>query len=167
MNWVRTNGRPSYGLICNTFLTRGSLPYLNQAFFEAVSTALPDNILVILAEGDQGIIAAALCYVAADRLYGRYWGADAYVDSLHFETCYYQGIEYCIENGLSVFEPGTQGEHKIARGFEPTETYSTHWLAHSEFADAIERYLDVEAQHIDQYIDAVNEHVPFRKDSGE
>ena len=97
------------------------------------------------------------CFSKATRsLYGRYWGSDGHYDALHFETCYYQGIDYCIDAGKQVFEPGTQGEHKISRGFAPETTWSAHWLAHPEFADAVSRYLDEEARHIDRYIDAVD-----------
>ena len=151
-----------YALIARTFMLRGSLPYFNQAFFEGLSAQLPDNILVILAELDQQPVAAAVFFESETTLYGRYWGSDGHFDALHFETCYYQGIEYCIESGKQLFEPGTQGEHKISRGFSPVTTWSAHWLAHPEFGDAIERYLDEEGRHIDRYIEAVDEHTPFK-----
>ncbi len=151
-----------YSLIARTFALRGSLPYFNQAFFSGLSGQLPDNLLVILAERDSRPIGAAVFYVSDTTLYGRYWGSDGHYDALHFETCYYQGIDYCIENGLQLFEPGTQGEHKIARGFAPVSTWSAHWLAHPEFANAIERYLDAEGQHVDRYIDAVDGHTPYK-----
>lgn len=151
-----------YSLIARTFMMRGSLPYFNQAFFEGLGAQLPDNILVILAELDQHPVAAAVFFESDTTLYGRYWGSDGHFDALHFETCYYQGIEYCIESGKQLFEPGTQGEHKISRGFSPVETWSAHWLAHPEFANAIERYLDEEGRHIDRYIEAVDEHTPFK-----
>ncbi len=154
-----------YALIARTFMQRGSLPYFNQAFFEGLSAELPENILVVLAEQDHRPIAAAVFFESATTLYGRYWGSDGHFDALHFETCYYQGIEYCIETGKQLFEPGTQGEHKISRGFSPVTTWSAHWLAHPEFADAIERYLDEEGRHIDRYIEAVDEHTPYK--SGE
>ncbi len=151
-----------YSLIARTFMMRGSLPYFNQAFFEGLGAQLPDNIFVILAELDQHPVAAAVFFESDTTLYGRYWGSDGHFDALHFETCYYQGIEYCIESGKQLFEPGTQGEHKISRGFSPVETWSAHWLAHPEFANAIERYLDEEGRHIDRYIEAVDEHTPFK-----
>jgi predicted N-acyltransferase len=154
-----------YALIARTFAMRGSLPYFNQAFFEGVGTALPDNILVILAEKDGHPVAAAVFYESDTTLYGRYWGSDGHYDALHFETCYYQGIDYCIETGKRVFEPGTQGEHKISRGFAPATTWSAHWLAHPEFASAIERYLDEEGRYVDRYMDAVGEHSPFKTDA--
>lgn len=157
-----------YALIARTFMLRGSLPYFNQEFFEGLSTNLPDNILVISAEKDDMPVAAAVFYESDTTLYGRYWGSDGHFDALHFETCYYQGIEYCIETGKQLFEPGTQGEHKISRGFSPVETWSAHWLAHPEFADAIERYLDEEGRHIDRYIETVDAHTPYKasKDKG-
>jgi len=151
-----------YSLIARTFMMRGSLPYFNQAFFEGLSERLPESILVILAEQDARPVAAAVFFESPTTLYGRYWGSDGHFDALHFETCYYQGIEYCIETGKQLFEPGTQGEHKISRGFSPVTTWSAHWLVHPEFADAISRYLDEEGRHIDRYIDAVDQHTPYK-----
>jgi predicted N-acyltransferase len=151
-----------YALIARTFMMRGSLPYFNQAFFEGLSERLPESILVILAEQDGKPVAAAVFYESPTTLYGRYWGSDGHFDALHFETCYYQGIEYCIETGKQLFEPGTQGEHKISRGFSPVTTWSAHWLAHPEFADAVSRYLDEEGRHIEHYIDAVDQHTPYK-----
>jgi len=151
---------PLYG---SSFWRRGRDPYLNQAFFLAVSEALPDDLLVILAEKDEEPIATAICFRSGDTLYGRYWGAAGRFHSLHFETCYYQGIEYCIEHGLRRFEPGTQGEHKISRGFVPTPTWSAHWLSHPQFAAAVDDYLDRERSYIDEYMDAAGDHVPYRQ----
>ncbi len=151
-----------YTLISRTFLQRGSLPYFNEAFFVALGAALPDNLLVILAEKDAQTVAAAVFFESDTVLYGRYWGSDGHYDALHFETCYYQGIDYCIDTGKQVFEPGTQGEHKISRGFAPETTWSAHWLAHPEFADAVSRYLDEEARHVDRYMDAVDSRTPYK-----
>ena len=150
-------------LYASSFLRRGRIPYLNEDFFLRISSTLPDNLLVILARLRGEPVATAICYRSADTLYGRYWGSTGEFHSLHFETCYYQGIEYCISNGLQVFEPGTQGEHKLARGFSPTETWSAHWLSHPQFAAAIDNYLERERTHIDEYMDSAREHVPFRK----
>ena len=154
-----------YSLIARTFMLRGSLPYFNQAFFEGLSDRLPDNVLVITAEQADLTIAAAVFYESDTTLYGRYWGSDGHYDALHFETCYYQGIDYCIETGKQCFEPGTQGEHKVARGFVPVTTWSAHWLAHPEFASAIERYLDEEGRHVERYMDAIDTRTPYK--SGE
>ena len=153
-----------YQLISITFLRRGSMPYFNYDFFLEISRRLPQNILVVLAEKQGTAIAAAVFFDSDEALYGRYWGADAQYNALHFEACYYQGIDYCIEHGRQRFEPGTQGEHKIARGFLPTTTWSAHWLAHPEFYSAIGQYLRAEQRHIDQYVDAVNAHSPYRSD---
>ena len=151
-----------YRLISMTFMRRGSLPYFKQGFFREITRSLPDNILVILAEKDDLPIAAAVFFVGKTALYGRYWGSDGYYDALHFETCYHQGIEYCIDRGLQLFEPGTQGEHKISRGFVPAETWSAHWLAHPEFYSAIGSYLDAERRHIERYMSAVEAHSPYK-----
>jgi len=151
-----------YELISMTFLRRGSMPYFSYDFFLEVSKRLPDNILVVLAEKDRVPVAAAVFYDTGHSLYGRYWGAEARYNALHFETCYYQGIDYCIEHKRHQFEPGTQGEHKISRGFVPVTTWSAHWLAHPEFFSAVERYLHAEARQIDYYIDAVKTHSPYK-----
>jgi predicted N-acyltransferase len=151
-----------YRLISITFLRRGSMPYLSCDFFCDVSRQLPQNILALIAEHNGQTIAAAVFYRNASALYGRYWGADGDYNALHFETCYYQGIDYCIRHNLDVFEPGTQGEHKISRGFSPVTTWSAHWLARPEFFDAIGDYLESEGQHIDAYMDAVRAHTPYR-----
>jgi predicted N-acyltransferase len=106
-----------FGLSASTFTVRGHEHYLNADFFRSVSAALPGTVVVKLAELQGTPIATAIFFRGGDTLYGRYWGAAAEFHSLHFETCYYQGIEYCIEQGLRRFEPGTQGEHKVPRGF--------------------------------------------------
>lgn len=153
-----------YRLISVTFLRRGSMPYLNYDFFRDVSRQLPENILAVIAEHNDRTIAAAVFYRNAKTLYGRYWGADGDYNALHFEACYYQGIDYCIRHNLKIFEPGTQGEHKISRGFTPVTTWSAHWLARPEFFAAIGDYLESERQHIDSYMDAVRAHTPYRND---
>jgi predicted N-acyltransferase len=155
--------RLAYELISITFMRRGSTPYFGLSFFETIAAKLADNILVIFAEQNDRAIAAAIFFESHDTLYGRYWGSDDYYDALHFETCYYQGIEYCIDKGKRSFEPGTQGEHKIARGFSPQETNSAHWLRHPEFFAAIGEYLNEEARHVDRYMDAVEKHSPYRE----
>jgi len=151
-----------YALISRTFMRRGSLPYYNRDFFKSISEQLPENILVILAEKDDEPVAAAVFFESEQVLYGRYWGSNGHYDALHFETCYYQGIDYCIDTRKQLFEPGTQGEHKISRGFSPATTWSAHWLAHPEFSDAIGKYLDEEARHVDRYMDAVDSRSPYK-----
>jgi predicted N-acyltransferase len=155
-----------YSLISRTFMLRGSMPYYSEAFFRGLSEQVPEGILIILAEVDSNPVAAAVFFESDTHLYGRYWGSDGHYDALHFETCYYQGIDYCIESGKQIFEPGTQGEHKISRGFSPVSTFSAHWLAHPQFSSAIENYLDEEGKHVDRYIDAVDSHTPY-KDSAD
>lgn len=151
-----------YRLISITFMRRGSLPYFTLDFFTEISQSMPDNILVIVAEKSDEAIAAAVFFESEQVLYGRYWGSDAHYDALHFETCYYQGIDYCIETGKQVFEPGTQGEHKISRGFVPVTTWSAHWLQHPEFFSAIGNYLVEEGRHVERYMQAVDERSPYR-----
>ena len=153
-----------FRFISITFMRRGTLPYYDLDFFMRLSESLPDNILVILAEQHDEAIAAAVFFVGETALYGRYWGSSGYQNALHFETCYYQGIDYCIDHGLERFEPGTQGEHKISRGFSPVSTWSAHWLEHPEFLSAIGEYLDEETRHVDRYIDAVDARSPYRDD---
>ncbi len=155
-----------YALHATSFWRRGREPYLSEAFFRQISATAPDSVLAIVALLSGRPVATALCFRGADTLYGRYWGSEGEHHSLHFETCYYQGIEYCIEKGLATFEPGTQGEHKISRGFVPTVTRSGHWLSHPRFAAAVDEYLGRERAHMDDYIEAATEHVPFRKGAG-
>jgi predicted N-acyltransferase len=151
-----------YELISRTFLQRGSMPYFSKEFFIEATRTCPDTMLVILALRKRQTVAAAVFYDSAEVLYGRYWGTDADYNALHFETCYYQGIDYCIENARKVFEPGTQGEHKISRGFTPVETWSAHWLAIPEFFAAVGNYLEEETLHVDRYIAAVSAHSPYK-----
>ena len=148
-----------------TFLRRGRTPYLNQEFFERIAASMAANLVVFLGLKGDDLVATAICLRSDKTLYGRYWGANQFIDSLHFETCYYQGIDYCIKHGLQSFEPGTQGEHKISRGFVPAQTWSAHWLAQPEFALAIDEYLGRERAHIDEYMDVAWEHVPYRNES--
>jgi uncharacterized protein len=151
-----------FGFSAATFASRGNEHYLNVAFFQSVSRLMPGLCVVKLAQLQGEPVASAIFFRGGDTLYGRYWGAAADFHSLHFETCYYQGIEYCIEQGIAHFEPGTQGEHKVPRGFEPTETWSAHWIAEPRFRRAIAAYLDQERPAVDEYMRQVREHTPFR-----
>ncbi|HAT32960.1 MAG TPA: GNAT family N-acetyltransferase [Janthinobacterium sp.] len=146
----------------NTYAEHRSTPYLNLDFFQRIGRTMPENILLVIAERDGHAIAASLLIHTADTLYGRYWGALEHLPCLHFETAYYQPLEFCIEQNIATFEGGAQGEHKMARGFLPQKTWSAHWLAHSAFADAVERFLERESGGIDNYIDELNERNPFR-----
>jgi hypothetical protein len=145
-----------------TYRAHRSTPYLNLAFFTRLGETLPDNVLLVLAERDGRPVAAALDLYSPEALYGRYWGAVEHVPCLHFEACYYQGLEFCIERGIPAFEGGAQGEHKLARGFLPAPTWSAHWLRHPQFADAVEKFLARESKGVERYIDELAEHSPFR-----
>jgi predicted N-acyltransferase len=153
-----------YSFYADTFHRHGHEPYLNLSFFKRVAAALPDSIMIKIARIGSAPIAAAIFFVGADALFGRYWGAGGNYHSLHFETCYYQGIEYCIERKLQRFEPGTQGEHKVPRGFVPTLTRSAHYIADPRFAAAIRDFARREARGVDEYAASVNEHVPYHAD---
>jgi uncharacterized protein len=146
-----------------TYRAHHSTPYLNLDFFLRIWRSMPDNILLVIAERAGKAIAASLVIHSADTLYGRYWGELEHVPCLHFEAAYYQPLEFCIEQKIAVFEGGAQGEHKMARGFLPTRTWSAHWLAHPAFSDAIERFLDREKGGIDDYIDELNDRNPFKE----
>jgi len=145
-----------------TYAMHRSTPYLNLDFFLRLAAAMPQNLLLIVAERDGRDIASSLVVYDQDTLYGRYWGALEDVACLHFETAYYQPLEFCIAEGIQCFEGGAQGEHKMARGFLPQKTWSAHWLAHPAFADAVEHFLQRESNGIDAYIDELNEHSPFQ-----
>ncbi len=136
---------------------------LNLDFFLRVGAAMPENILLIIALKDAQPIASALNFYDDQALYGRSWGTLEYHDGLHFETCYYQAIEFCIANKIATFEGGAQGEHKLARGFLPVTTWSAHWLAHPRFASAVEEFLQRESGGIERYVDELNENSPFKQ----
>ena len=145
-----------------TYLKRQSQPYLNLAFFQQIAATMGEQLLLVLAVKDDETIAAALSFIGDDTLYGRYWGCDEDYDSLHFETCYYQGLDYCIEQGLKRFDSGAQGEHKIARGFEPVTTYSAHWIKDARFATAIAHFLVREQQAVQHYKQDAASYLPFK-----
>ncbi|HEY8159305.1 MAG TPA: GNAT family N-acetyltransferase [Methylobacter sp.] len=146
-----------------TYLKRGSQPYLNLAFFQQLAATMAEQLLLVLAVKDDNIIAAALSFIGEDTLYGRYWGCDEEYDSLHFEVCYYQGLDYCIEHGLKRFDSGAQGEHKISRGFEPITTYSAHWIKDARFAKAIKRFLAGEQEIMRLYKQDAATYLPFKQ----
>lgn len=152
-----------YALHARTFLERGNPPYLTPAFFREIARTMPRALLVKLAVQAGQPVACAIFLRGDDTLYGRYWGAAGEHHSLHFEACYHQGVEYCIREGLARFEPGTQGEHKLARGFEPVPVWSMHELAHPAFHGAVADYLARERPHVEAYMEAARAHVPFRR----
>ena len=146
------------------FYTKSGTPTLSLDFFKEIGETMPDNIVLMLAKHQGRYVAAAFNFCSGHTLYGRHWGSDQQFHSLHFELCYYRGIDYCIEHGLDRFEPGAQGEHKISRGFMPTTTYSAHWLSHPEFRSAIDDFLGREKRAIEDYIDTLHGHSPYKSD---
>lgn len=155
--------RKVFSFTQSTFHQHGHEHYLTPEFFHAVAQALPDQVMVKLAEHHGKAVASAIFFQSKNTLYGRYWGAQDNYDSLHFETCYYQGIEYCIERGLQLFEPGTQGEHKIARGFEPTLAYSAHHISDHRFHSVLAQHLIRERQAVNEYAAQLRQHVPYHR----
>jgi hypothetical protein len=151
-----------YALHRDTFLRHGHEPYLTPEFFAEVARRLPESLMVKLAVHGGTVVAVAIFFWCAEALYGRYWGAAADYHSLHFEACYHQGIEFCIERGIPRFEPGTQGEHKVSRGFEPQLTWSAHFIADHQFRAAIAAYLEREGAAVESYALEVRGHVPYR-----
>jgi len=146
----------------STFMKLGGYATLSAGFFQEVATTMPESIVLVMAKHDNQYIAAALSFRGTHTLYGRHWGCEKEINSLHFEACYYQGIDYCIRHGLQRFEPGAQGEHKIARGFLPTPTYSCHWIAEPVFQHAIADFLQRETQGMQHYIEQLTQHSPFK-----
>jgi len=153
-----------YDFYSITYLKKGSQPYLNLAFFQQIAATMGEQLLLVLAFKDDLPIAAALSFIGRETLYGRYWGCDEEYNNLHFETCYYQGLDYCIENGLQRFDSGAQGEHKIARGFEPITTYSAHWLKDHRFAKAIEDFVTEEKIMLARYKQKASTFLPFKQE---
>lgn len=150
-----------HGFYVRTFAEYGNLPVLTLGFFRRLARTMPRRFVLILAEHGGRAVAGALCLRGHGTLYGRYWGADVAAPGLHFETCYYQGIDYCLREGLAAFEPGAQGEHKIARGFLPEFTHSRHRLADVRFAAAIADWCARERAATASYRDAVLAHSPY------
>ena len=146
-----------------TFDRKGGLPTLSLDFFLDIAERLPAQVLLVQALKDNQVVAAAFNLVGETTLYGRHWGCRAHYDSLHFETCYYQGLDFCLQRGLQRFEPGAQGEHKIARGFLPTPTWSAHWLADAHFARAVQQFLQHETEGMQDYMDELAGHSPYRR----
>jgi uncharacterized protein len=151
-----------YAFHRDTFLRHGHEPYLTRQFFSEAARTLGDALMVKLAVHAGVPVAAAIFFWSSEALFGRYWGSADEFHSLHFEACYHQGIEFCIEHGIRRFEPGTQGEHKVSRGFEPTVTWSAHFIANRRFREAIADYLVHEGQSVDAYAEEVQTHVPYR-----
>lgn len=148
----------------NTYIEHHSSPYLNQDFFRLIGKRMPENLHLILAQRGDLPIAASLLFVdrTISKAYGRYWGALEHVPCLHFETAYYQAIEYCIHQQIETFEGGAQGEHKMARGFLPTTIQSAHYIADPQFSKAVKHFLEREQRGIGAYVNELEEHSPLK-----
>ncbi len=150
-----------------TFEKKSGIPTLSIGFFHEISRTMGDQVVLVFANLGRQAVAGAIMLRGDDSLYGRHWGCLQDYHSLHFETCYYQGIEYCIRHGLGLFEPGAQGEHKISRGFLPTLTWSAHWVQDEGFRPVIERYLLQEHELVVNYANELSTTSPFRKTAAE
>ena len=157
-----------YRCYCQTYSEHHSTPYLTRDFFNRMSQAMPENWLLFVASRDGERIAASLIGIDPQRgvAFGRYWGAVEHVPCLHFDACYYQPLDWCIAHGYGRFEGGAQGEHKMARGLLPVQTWSAHWLAHPQFAQAVADFLTREDAGVADYIDDLNERRPFKGVAG-
>ncbi|MCR6662296.1 MAG: GNAT family N-acetyltransferase [Luteimonas sp.] len=151
-----------HGFYLQTFAEYGNSPALTMPFLQHLAATTPRNLVLFLAQFDGKPIAGALCLRGTDTLYGRYWGSLANLPGLHFETCYYQGIDYCLREGLRTFEPGAQGEHKIARGFLPTFVRSRHWIADVRFREALRGWCAEETTVVRRHAAALAAHTPFK-----
>lgn len=155
-----------YRFYRSTFDRKGGLATLTEGFFRAIGRSMGEQILVFLARRDDQYLAASILFFNDQALWGRHWGVEPElanaIDGLHFELCYYRGIEFCIEHGLQRFEPGAQGEFKHSRGFEPTETCSFHMLVDARFQQAIGQFVEHEAEAVRAYIDDLGEHSPYK-----
>ncbi|MDD2768573.1 MAG: GNAT family N-acetyltransferase [Methylococcus sp.] len=155
-----------HDLYKRTFDRHGNYPALSVRFFRQIGRTMGENIMLVLASRKTELVAAGFFLVGEDTLYGRYWGATEEVPALHFEVCYYQGLEYCLERGLATFQPGAQGEHKVSRGFEPTPTWSAHWIADPRLRAAIAQHTEAERGHMESYMRSLEIHLPFKSPSG-
>ncbi len=148
----------------NTYRAHHSSPYLTRDFFHRMAETMPEHWLLFVARrGGERIAASLIAIDPVQRVaYGRYWGATEHVSCLHFEACYYQPLAWCIAEGYRRFEGGAQGEHKMARGLLPVQTWSAHWLAHPQFSQAVADYLAREGAGVEHYLDELNERQPFK-----
>ena len=151
-----------YRFYCNTSDRKWGSSYLKRAFFSLLSERAGDKVVLFMVENDQGPVAGALNLIGGDTLYGRNWGCDEHYKFLHFETCYYQAIQFAIEHKLNWVEAGAQGPHKLQRGYLPRRTYSLHWIADPGFRDAVEQFLADERRGIEREIAYLGHHSPFR-----
>ncbi len=156
------HAREMYAFYQSTLEEKQAIAYLTPQFFELLFKNLPENVLYVRARDGERLFAGALFYYDAKRLYGRYWGCHAHVPNLHFELCYYQGIDFCLEKRLEVFEAGAQGEHKIQRGFRPVLTTSAHKINHPGFARAIGDFIKQEKQGVQETMAELSQLLPFK-----
>jgi hypothetical protein len=147
----------------DTFVRHGNHPAFSRAFFQSVGTSLGRQMVLFVAWQGESPVASAICYRDDTTLYGRHWGADTACPGLHFELCYYRGIEYAIDQGLDRFEPGAQGEHKLARGFEPQSTWSGYWIGDDRMRQAVARFLEREDGAMRDYQAEMALHLPFKR----
>ncbi len=151
-----------YQFYIDTGSRKWGTPYLTRSFFSLVSATMAEDILLVMVRRDGRYVAGAINFIGGDCLFGRNWGCIEHHPFLHFEVCYYQAIEFAIEHGLSRVEAGAQGEHKLARGYMPSHTYSAHWIVHDGFRDAVGRYLEEERTHVAEEIDYLEQFSPFK-----
>lgn len=152
-----------YEFYMDTGSRKWGRPYLTREFFSLATEVMSDRILLVLAKRDGRYVAGALNFIGSDTLFGRYWGCLEDHPFLHFEVCYYQAIDFAIQNGLSRVEAGAQGPHKLSRGYLPIRTYSAHWIANPGFRRAVENYLQQERRAVDEEIEALDDYSPFKK----
>lgn len=154
--------RTVHAFYASTFERKSGIATLSLDFFREIGRTMGDRVVLVVAYADDRPVACAINLRGRQALYGRHWGCAAAYHSLHFEACYYQGIDYCIRHGLTLFEPGAQGEHKISRGFVPVSTWSAHWIADDRFRTAIADFLQREDRAMRDYVDDLRGHIPYR-----
>ena len=152
-----------YKFYIDTSMRKWGQPYLNRDFFSLIGQTLSENILLIMVKNNNKYIAGALNFIGGDTIYGRNWGCIEDHKNLHFEVCYYRAIDFAINNKLKKVEAGAQGAHKISRGYQPSKTYSAHWIKDVDFFEAISNYLKDERVYIQENIEKLNEYIPFKK----
>ncbi len=156
-----------YQFYVDTGARKWGSPYLKRQFFSIIGETMPDDTLLVMCKRNGRYVAGAINFIGGECLFGRNWGCIEHHPYLHFEVCYYQAIEFAIERGLKRVEAGAQGQHKLARGYLPTHTYSAHWIANESLRDAIDNYLEDERRYVDEEIDYITEQGPFKKTIGE
>jgi uncharacterized protein len=152
-----------YRFYVDTGSRKWGSPYLTRQFFSLIGSSMPDNVLLILCKREDRYIAGAINFIGSECLFGRNWGCIEDHPFLHFEVCYYQAIEYAINHGLLRVEAGAQGPHKLARGYLPSLTHSAHGIVNASLRDAIHNYLQQENRYVQEEIDYIEEHSPFKK----